>query len=139
MNEIVQLCKGVSWYKETFSWCLGDVLWQWIFLTLSPSVQVVDNGSNGYVFEAFAMSVTDKNAATFQIPVVVARLVSASAAVVEQVPKQQLTPKGLFPTKDPRIGAVLGKVRTGTVCERRAAVLSCVWRFTKLAVFAMYC
>ena len=53
--------------------------------------------------EVFAMPVTDKSAATFQIPVVVvAKLVSASVAVVEQVSKQQLTPRGRFPPKDPR-------------------------------------
>ena len=55
--------------------------------------------------EAFAMSVTDKSAAKFQIPVVaVARMVSASAVVVvvEQVSKQQPMPRDRFPTKDPR-------------------------------------
>ena len=56
--------------------------------------------------EAFAMPVTDKSAATFQIPVgVVARMLSATIAVVEQVPEQQLTPRCRFSTKDPRIGA----------------------------------
>ena len=92
-------------------------------------------------------SLTDKNAATFQIPgVVVARMVAASVAVVVHVLKQQLTPRGRFTTKGsfPHRAskdwcAVLGKVRAGTVFEGGAAVVSCVWRFMKLAVFAMSC
>ena len=54
--------------------------------------------------EAFAMSVTDKSAATFQIPVVaVVKMVSASVVVVvEQISQQQLMPKDRFTTKDPR-------------------------------------
>ena len=67
-------------------------------------VASVDLGlSSRVATEVCAMPVTDKSAATFQVPVVVvANMVSASVAVVEQVSKQQLMPRGRFSTKDPR-------------------------------------
>ena len=90
---------------------------------LAASVAVVPSDLVATV--VLANAVTDKSADKTQSTVAVTRMVPASVAADEQVPEQQLTPRGRSPSTDPkRSCALLGKESAAAVCEGGAAVLS---------------